>query len=135
MSRGVVNLKRIFLILALFAAGFPATAENEPPWSLKSIDRPRVPVIFDKRWSKNPIAAFVFEKLKSAKLSPSPEAPKRALIRRVYFDLIGLPPTAEEVRDFEKDHRPAAYERIVDKLLASPRYGERWAQHWLDVVR
>src|SRR5205814_909204 len=73
--------------------------------------------------------------LAESKLSPSPEASRRTLIRRLYFDLIGLPPTPADVQAFEQDKSPDAYEKVVDCLLASPRYGERWAQHWLDAVR
>ncbi len=86
-------------------------------------------------WVRNPIDAFVLSKLETAKLSPAPPADKRVLARRVYFDMTGLPPTPSELRTFLEDDRPDAYERLVDKLLASPRYGETWARHWLDVVR
>jgi len=83
----------------------------------------------------NAIDAFIVASLAGQRLRPSPPADRRTLIRRVYFDLIGLPPTPEEVRAFELDKSPESYERLVDKLLASPRHGERWARHWLDVVR
>jgi hypothetical protein len=105
-------------------------------WSLKPVVRPTVPAISDaKVRSSNPIDAFVFTKLAESKLTPAPAADRRTLLRRLYFDLIGLPPTPEEVAAFEKDNSPGAYERQVEQLLASPRYGERWARHWLDVVR
>src|SRR5262249_25695704 len=74
-------------------------------------------------------------KLEARGLSPSPPADRRTLLRRVYLDLIGLPPTYEEVQAFEKDDSPEAYAKVVDRLLASPRYGERWGRHWLDVAR
>ncbi len=100
-------------------------------WSFQPIRRPALP---HTRWKpRNPIDHFVFDKL--AKWGPAPEATRRSLIRRLYFDLIGLPPTPEEVRAFERDKSAGAYEKVVERLLASPRYGERWAQHWLDVVR
>ena len=83
----------------------------------------------------NPIHAFVFAKLTENKLTPSVPADRRTLIRRLYFDLIGLPPSPEEVLAFERDTATNAYEKLVEQLLASPRYGERWARHWLDVVR
>ena len=86
-------------------------------------------------WGKNAIDAFIFENLLKNKLSPSPEAEKRTLIRRVYFDLTGLPPSFTEVEAFVKDQSSSAYEKLIDKLLASPRYGERWGRHWLDVAR
>jgi hypothetical protein len=84
--------------------------------------------------SRTPVDAFILAKLEQLGLKPSPEADRTTLIRRLYFDLIGLPPTPPEIDDFVRDSRPEAYERLVDRLLASPAYGERWARHWLDVV-
>jgi len=105
-------------------------------WSLKPVVRPAVPQNAKSRKDRtNPVDAFVTAKLTEKKLTLSPEADRRTLIRRLYFDLIGLPPTPEEARAFERDRSPGAYERLVEKLLASPQYGERWARHWLDVVR
>src|SRR5262245_35729880 len=86
-------------------------------------------------WNKNPIDAFLFAAMKSRGLKPSPPANRRTLLRRAYLDLTGLPPSPEEVEAFAGDHRPDAWERVVDRLLASPHYGERWARHWLDLVR
>jgi hypothetical protein len=104
-------------------------------WSLKPIVRAAVPEIRNPQSAiRNPIDAFILAKLREQGLAPSPEADRRTLIRRLTFDLHGLPPTPEEVEAFEKDAAPQAYERLVDRLLASPRYGERWARHWLDVV-
>ena len=99
-------------------------------WSLKPLAKPAVP----KSDFANPIDAFVRAKLADEGLSPSPAAGKRTLIRRLYFDLIGLPPTPERIAAFEKDAAPDAYSKLVDSLLASKHYGERWARHWLDVV-
>ncbi len=106
-------------------------------WSFKPIAKVTPPVINDapEAWKINPIDAFVFSKLKEKGIKPSPVADKRTLIRRITLDLIGLPPTSSEVTDFLNDGNPDAYERVVDRLLASPRYGERWARHWLDVAR
>ncbi len=106
-------------------------------WSFKPIAKVTPPVIKDApdAWKINPIDAFVFSKLKEKGIKPSPVADKRTLIRRVTLDLIGLPPNSSEVADFLNDGNPDAYERVVDRLLASPRYGERWARHWLDVAR
>ena len=104
-------------------------------WSLKPLRRPVSPKGGDAAWPINPIDRFVLERLDAAGLKPSAEADRRTLIRRLSLDLLGLPPTWEEVDAFVRDERPDAYERLVDRLLASPHYGERWAQHWLDVVR
>jgi len=89
----------------------------------------------DKAWVKTPIDAFILAGLKTAGLKPAPPADKVTLIRRVTYDLHGLPPTPDEIDAFVRDQSPKAYERLVDRLLASPRYGEQWGRHWLDVVR
>ncbi|MDB5307329.1 MAG: Planctomycete cytochrome [Gemmataceae bacterium] len=105
-------------------------------WSLRPVIRP--PILSTSApigGGHNPIDAFVRVRLDAAGLKPSPEADRRTLIRRLKFDLIGLPPTPEEVEAFEKDTTPGAYERLVETFLASPHFGERWARHWLDVVR
>lgn len=104
-------------------------------WSLQPIRRPPVPTTADSDWSDNPIDAFIRAGLDRAGLSPNREADRRTLIRRVTMDLTGLWPSAEEVDGFVRDTAPTAYERLVDRLLASQAYGERWARHWLDVVR
>jgi cytochrome c553 len=105
-------------------------------WSLRPLTRPAPPPLApgDAGWSRNPVDAFILAKLGEKGLSPSPEAGRRTLIRRLYFDLVGLPPAPEAVDAFVADPDPLAYERLVDRLLASPQYGERWARHWLDVV-
>lgn len=104
-------------------------------WSLKPVRRSAVPEIpHSKSEIGNDIDRFILAKLSDKGLSPSPVADRRTLIRRLYFDLIGLPPTPEDVEAFMKDDSPQAYEKLVDRLLASPQYGERWARHWLDVV-
>jgi mono/diheme cytochrome c family protein len=104
-------------------------------WSLKPIRRSNPPEVRDEQWTRNPIDRFILARLEAARLHPSPEADKRTLIRRLSFDLTGLPPTPAEVEAFIKDTSPDAYEKLVDRLLASPRYGEHWARQWLDVVR
>jgi hypothetical protein len=104
-------------------------------WSLKPIRRPVSPSVQKVTWPKNTIDYFVLAKLESSGLKPSPEADRRTLARRLYFDLTGLPPTPEQVQEFLQDSTPRAYERLVDKLLESPRYGEHWARQWLDVIR
>jgi hypothetical protein len=126
----------VVLTVFLAASAWLGAAENETHWSLKPVTRPNVPAVANRKWkARNPIDPFIFAKLAEVKLSPSSEASRRTLIRRLYFDLIGLPPTPTEVTAFEKDTAPDAYEKVVERLLASPQYGERWAQHWLDVVR
>jgi hypothetical protein len=105
-------------------------------WSLRPLERPAVPQVAQglPGAESNPVDAFVREKLRSANLAPSKPATREALCRRVYFDLTGLPPTPEELDAFVADRAGDAFARLVDRLLASPRYGERWARHWLDVV-
>ena len=100
-------------------------------WSFQPIVRPAVP----KAAGRGPVDAFLVEKLAARGLAPSPEADRATLIRRLSFDLIGLPPTPEEIDQFLGDPAPDAYERLVERLLASPHHGERWGRHWLDVVR
>ena len=87
------------------------------------------------RWARNPIDAFLAAEQAKRGLKPQPPADRRILLRRVYLDLIGLPPTAEELAAFVADRSPDAYEKVVDRLLASPQYGERWGRHWMDVWR
>ncbi len=124
--------------LFLFCVAFALTAGAEDTWwSLKPLRKPDVPTTVsgkDKSWPRTPVDQFVLAKLQEKGFHPSAPADKRTLLRRVYFDLIGLPPTPEEMDAFLKDKSPRAYEKVVDQLLASPRYGERWARHWLDVV-
>src|SRR5207248_5046996 len=107
-------------------------------WAFRPVRRPPVPPVSSEAQPsapRNPVDHFVVAKLGEKNLTFSPEADRRTLIRRVTFDLTGLPPTPEEVAAFETDASPGAYERLIDRLLASPRYGERWARHWLDVAR
>jgi hypothetical protein len=104
-------------------------------WAFQPVRRPDVPAVRDPAWVRTPVDAFVLANLERHGLRPSPPAGRRALIRRVTFDLTGLPPTPEEVEAFESDGSPGAYGRVVERLLASPAYGERWGRHWLDVAR
>ncbi|QOY91676.1 PSD1 and planctomycete cytochrome C domain-containing protein [Paludibaculum fermentans] len=108
-------------------------ATTQAWWSLKPLQAVQPPNLKDP-WIQNPIDAFILDKLRANTLSPSQPAGRRTLIRRVYQDLIGLPPTPAEVSAFVKDESPDAYAQVVDRLLASPRYGERWARHWFDVM-
>src|SRR5262245_32672489 len=111
--------------------GFSVTDEDRKFWAFRPVNRPAVPQV----GAVHPVDAFVLRKLRDKGLSLSPPADRRILIRRVTFDLTGLPPTPEEVDAFLADNAPDAYERLVDRLLSSPAYGERWGRHWLDVVR
>jgi hypothetical protein len=104
-------------------------------WSFRPVQDPAPPRVLPGEWSRTAIDRFVKAKLDTQKLAPQPRASKLALIRRVTYDLIGLPPTPEEVDAFLKDLSPHAFEKVVDRLLASPQYGEKWGRHWLDVVR
>jgi hypothetical protein len=104
-------------------------------WAFQPVRPVAVPAVKDIAWTRNSIDLFIRAKLEAKGLAPSPAADRRTLIRRLSFDLIGLPPTPEEVGAFVNDSRPGAYERLVDRLLASPHHGERWARYWLDVAR
>jgi len=121
-------------------ATWPETAsvkadEKRNHWAFKTPIRPAVPAVKDKRWPRNPIDNFVRTRLEKDKLKPAPEADRATLIRRLSLDLTGLPPTLAEVDQFLADHTPDAYERLVERLLASPHYGELWGRHWLDAAR
>lgn len=104
-------------------------------WTLRKPVRPPLPPVSNAGWCRNPIDFFIAAKLAEHQLTPAPETDRRSYLRRVKFDLLGLPPTIEELRAFEADQSPDAYEKLVDGLLMSPHYGERWGRHWLDVVR
>ena len=95
----------------------------------------RQPSVKNANWVRTPVDAFILKKLEDAGLQPAPPADPATLLRRVYFDLIGLPPTPAEQQAFLRDPSPAAYEKVVDDLLQRPQYGERWGRHWLDVAR
>ncbi len=104
-------------------------------WAFQPLRRPALPPVRHWAWPRSPIDRFLLAKLEAGGLSPAPPADRRALLRRVTFDLIGLPPTPAELAAFLTDRAPNAYAKVVDRLLASPHYGERWARHWLDLVR
>jgi hypothetical protein len=115
--------------------GTSGAEEWKRHWAFQPVRRVSPPAVKDTGYSRNPIDRFILARLQSNELRPSPKADRRTLIRRLSFDLIGLPPAPEEVEAFVNDTRPDAYERLVDRLLASPRHGERWARYWLDVAR
>src|SRR3989442_758385 len=136
-------------LIGLWSIGFAASQEPKPPdqpsksetrtasdhWSFKSPQRPPVPAVRKSGWVRNPIDGFVLAKLEALGIEPSPEADRVTLIRRLSLDLLGLPPTPAEVDAFVKDEQPNAYERLVERLLQSPHFGERWGRHWLDLAR
>lgn len=113
----------------------PLLAQEKPLWSVLPIRTPPLPKVRNRTWVANPIDAFVLAKLEAQGMTPAPRASRHDLIRRLYLDLLGLPPSPEAVSAFEHDTSPQAYAHLVDTLLASPRYGERWARYWLDLVR
>ncbi|MDP6447581.1 MAG: DUF1549 domain-containing protein, partial [Pirellulaceae bacterium] len=115
----------------LAAAKLRQTSDH---WAFQTIRRPAIPPLNDP-WIRNPIDAFVLARLRQARLSPSAVADRGVLIRRLSLDLLGVTPAPEDVRAFANDRRPDAYERLVERMLASPRYGERWGRHWLDLAR
>lgn len=104
-------------------------------WSFQTIVRPIVPTTKNTQWPHSPIDSFILRQLEAAELAPSAPADKLALVRRVYFDLIGLPPTPAQIDAFVDDDSPAVLEKLIDQLLATDQYGEKWARHWLDLVR
>ncbi len=104
-------------------------------WSFQSLKKPEVPAVKNEAWCRTPVDHFVLSRLEAQGLKPNGPADRRKLIRRAYFDLIGLPPTAEQVEAFLADPASDAYDRLIDHLLASPHYGERWGRHWLDLAR
>lgn len=104
-------------------------------WSFQPLQQPAVPTVQQSNWPRHPIDRFILQRLEQAGLQPAAEADRRTLIRRLSFDVLGLPPAPEEVEAFVRDERPDAYEQLIDRYLASPQYGERWGRHWLDVVR
>ena len=111
------------------------SAQKKNHWAWQAPTRPVPPTVTDSGWVRNPIDAFILAKLEAASLKPAARASREQLIRRVTFDLIGLPPTPKEIDAFVNDRDNAAWEKVVDRLLASPHYGERWGRHWLDLAR
>jgi len=134
--------QQVALLRRWIAQGAPwpetATAVSRPAtthWAFIPARRPTPPAVRDPAWVRNDIDRFVLARLEKEGLAPAPEADRITLLRRVYLDLLGLPPSPQEVDQFLQDRQPDAYERLVDRLLASPHYGERWARHWLDLAR
>ena len=117
----------------------PATtdweAERSKHWSYQKVKRPDLPDVSNKHWVNNPIDYFILAQLDEHRLEPAATADRRTLIRRLYYDMLGIPPTPEQVTNFIQQDDPNAYEQLVDELLSSPKYGEKWGRHWLDVAR
>ena len=147
--RGKLSAKEIAILETWIQRGLPYTPGQDPKeagkginleegrkfWSFQAPCASAPPPTRDKTWAKKPIDGFLLAELEQRGLKPAAPASPRVMIRRAYFDLIGLPPSPEEVESFVQDKRPNAYGQLVDRLLASPHYGERWARHWLDLVR
>jgi hypothetical protein len=112
-----------------------ALPKQERWWAFQKLRKQDLPAVRNSAWVRNEIDRFLLAKLESKELKPSAEADKRTLMRRLYFDLVGLPPSPDEIRAFLEEQSPNAYQNLVDKLLADPRYGERWGRHWLDLAR
>jgi hypothetical protein len=110
-------------------------ANSRKHWAFQPVKRPAVPVVQNRTWVRSPVDAFILARLESSGMQPAAPADKRTLLRRATYDLIGLPTTPEEVMAFVADESPDAFATVVDRLLASPHYGERWGRHWLDVAR
>jgi hypothetical protein len=117
------------------APAVPTAGAAASHWAFQPVGSPAIPEVRDRDWPTSPIDRFILAGLEGRGLRPSPPADRRTLMRRATFDLTGLPPTPEEVEAFAADPSPDAFARVVDRLLASPRYGERWGRHWLDVAR
>lgn len=135
----MLHVGRFLILLVLAGTGIAAAQEQrEIHWAFRSPTRPELPARNSLKradWVREPIDLFVLQQLEASGLDPSPSADHAALIRRAYFDLLGLPPTPEQVEEFVNDRSPQAWPKLIDTLLASKQYGERWARHWLDVAR
>ena len=113
----------------------PITPAERKWWAFQKVARPALPAPANAAWGRNAVDKFLLAAMEKKSLTPSPQADKRSLARRAYLDLTGLPPTPAELKEFLDDSRPEAFDKLVEKLLDSPHYGERWARHWLDIVR
>ncbi len=120
---------------AAASPGYRITPEQRAWWAFQPVRKPAAPAVKRAAWARTDIDRFVLNKLEAKGLKPLGPASRRALIRRAYYDLTGLPPSADEVAAFEKDASPGAFSKVVERLLGSPRYGERWGRYWLDVAR
>jgi len=141
--RNLIPRLRVLLpaiVIACAAAAVLDAADDDAGlstdhWSFQPVQRPDVPGVKNAGWARNPIDTFILAARENKALSPSPEADRATLIRRMSLVMHGLPVSPQQIEAFENDTRPDAYERLVDRMLASPRYGERFARHWLDIAR
>jgi hypothetical protein len=129
-----VVLSAVIGCAALWAAD-TFTQRQRDFWSFQKVKAQKPPAVKNEAWARTEIDRFILAKLEAKGIQPGPPADKVTLLRRATFDLTGLPPTPEEVDGFVADQSPQAFEKVMDRLLASPRYGERWARHWLDLAR
>ena len=113
----------------------PTARRPSDHWAFQPIVRPTLPSPKNKQLARNPLDLFILAKLQDEGLDPSPTTDRNTLVRRLYLDLLGIPPTIKQINKFVDNNNPAAYEELVDEILASPRYGERWGRHWLDLAR
>ncbi|MBL9169364.1 MAG: DUF1553 domain-containing protein [Verrucomicrobiales bacterium] len=131
----ILRVVCFFLLATRVMAGDVIPTNSTSWWSFQPVRTPQIPSPQNQRWCRTPIDSFILNRLEAVHLKPAPTADKFTLLRRATFDLVGLPPTSAEVRAFLTDTSPAAFSNLVERLLASPRYGERWGRHWLDVAR
>jgi hypothetical protein len=122
-------------IEAIKTPNYTITDKQRQFWSFRPVTKSPLPTLQNKQWPTSPLDHFIAARLEAKGITPNPPATKKDLIRRAYFDLIGLPPTYDQVKAFEEDNSPNAFAKVVDHLLRSPHYGERWARYWLDVAR
>ena len=134
MKPKFLNCFAVFTVGIMAYSAVRLDAADPVHWSFRKVTRPTPPRVRQADWPRNGSDSFVLARLENDNVAPSPEADRVTLIRRVTLDLIGLPPTPAEVAEFVHDEQPDAYERLVDRLLASPHYGERWARHGLICV-
>src|SRR5918995_756242 len=125
----------LFLGVVAYSAEPSFTTAQRDWWSLKPVVKPAVPEVMNRQWVKTPVDAFVLAALEAKGLTPNPAADRVTLLRRASIDIAGLPPTEQEIARFVNDKSADAWTKVVDRLLASPQYGERWGRHWLDVAR
>lgn len=134
-DRAILALVISLSYFSAYSASLEKQGEHDPEWAFQAIQDPELPIVEDTNWPEQPLDYFIFAKLEAAGMQPAPEADRRTLIRRLSFDLLGFPPSAEDVEAFVNDSSDDAYAYYVEKYLASPQFGERWGRHWLDVAR